>query len=102
MTTSRPLRLLRNLAWGLAAMMVVAVGAIWMQGRAGAPVEARPYAAPFTLLNQDGEPVTERDFLGKPSAWFYGFTHCPDVCPTALAEMSMMLSELGPDAGACR
>lgn len=49
-------------------------------------------------MNQDGAPVTQADFLGKPSAWFYGFTHCPDVCPTALAEMSAILEALGPDA----
>lgn len=56
------------------------------------------YAKPFSLVNQDGAPVTQADFLGKPSAWFYGFTHCPDVCPTALAEMSAILEALGPDA----
>lgn len=56
------------------------------------------YAKPFSLVNQDGAPVTQADFLGTPSAWFYGFTHCPDVCPTALAEMSAILEALGPDA----
>jgi protein SCO1/2 len=56
------------------------------------------YAKPFSLVNQDGVAVTEADFLGKPSAWFYGFTHCPDVCPTTLAEMSAVLEALGSDA----
>ncbi|WP_245895287.1 SCO family protein [Devosia submarina] len=56
------------------------------------------YAKPFQLVDQDGTPVTQANFLGKPSAWFYGFTHCPDVCPTALAEMSGILEALGADA----
>lgn len=53
---------------------------------------------PFQLVNEDGKAVTEADFAGKPGAWFYGFTNCPDVCPTALAEMAGLLSQLGPDA----
>jgi len=57
-----------------------------------------PLAAPFKLVNQDGQPVTERAFEGKAAAWFYGFTNCPDVCPTALAEMATLLKELGPEA----
>lgn len=56
------------------------------------------YAKPFSMVDQTGAAVTEATFLGKPSAWFYGFTHCPDVCPTALAEMSAVLEALGPDA----
>lgn len=56
------------------------------------------YSTPFTLTNHDGAEVTQSDFLGKPSAWFYGFTQCPDVCPTTLAEMSQLLDALGPDA----
>lgn len=54
--------------------------------------------APFRLVNEDGQTVTEADFAGKPSAWFYGFINCPDVCPTALAEMASLLNQLGLDA----
>ncbi len=53
---------------------------------------------PFQLVNEDGKAVTEADFAGKPGAWFYGFTQCPDVCPTALAEMAALLTQLGPEA----
>lgn len=53
---------------------------------------------PFQLVNEDGKAVTEADFAGKPGAWFYGFTNCPDVCPTALAEIAALLGQLGPDA----
>lgn len=54
--------------------------------------------APFQLVNEDGKAVTEADFTGKPGVWFYGFTNCPDVCPTALAEIAGLLGQLGPDA----
>ncbi|MGW5958352.1 SCO family protein [Methylorubrum thiocyanatum] len=53
---------------------------------------------PFTLVNQDGATVTERDFAGKPYLMFFGFTHCPDVCPTTLQQISDVLTALGPKA----
>ncbi|MFG1318975.1 SCO family protein [Xanthobacter autotrophicus] len=53
---------------------------------------------PFKLVDQTGAPVTEAALKGKPSLIFFGFTHCPDVCPTALFEMSEILTALGPDA----
>jgi protein SCO1 len=42
--------------------------------------------------------VTERDYLGKPTLVFFGFTFCPDVCPTTLLELSNLLKGLGPAA----
>ena len=53
---------------------------------------------PFSLVDQNGGPVTEATFATKATAWFYGFTHCPDVCPTTLSEMTALLERLGPDA----
>lgn len=53
---------------------------------------------PFSLVDHTGQPVTEEKFLGTPTAYFFGFTHCPDVCPTTLFEMSRWLEELGTDA----
>jgi protein SCO1 len=55
-------------------------------------------SAPFRLVNQEGREVTEADFRGKPTAWFFGFTNCPDVCPTTLMQMTEHLKRLGPDA----
>ncbi|NGM49140.1 SCO family protein [Caulobacter sp. 602-2] len=53
---------------------------------------------PFQLVDQDGKAVTEKDLLGKPTAIFFGFTFCPEVCPTTLTEMTGWLKDLGPDA----
>jgi cytochrome oxidase Cu insertion factor (SCO1/SenC/PrrC family) len=54
---------------------------------------------PFTLVNHKGETVTDKTYLGKPMLLFFGFTFCPDVCPTELQVMAAALKELG-DAGA--
>ena len=52
----------------------------------------------FRLTTQHGTAFTDRDIDGAPSAIFFGFTNCPDVCPTALFEMSEILRTLGPEA----
>jgi protein SCO1/2 len=46
----------------------------------------------------NGRPVTDKTLLGKPTAIFFGFTYCPEVCPTTMAEMTAWLKALGPDA----
>ncbi|KXF78945.1 hypothetical protein ATN84_04095 [Paramesorhizobium deserti] len=53
--------------------------------------------APFNLVDQDGRPITEKAFEGHPSALFFGFTHCPDVCPTTLYELAGWLNQLGDE-----
>jgi protein SCO1/2 len=53
---------------------------------------------PFNLVDQNGRVVSDQDFNGKPFIVFFGFTNCPDICPTTLFEMSEVLKRLGPDA----
>ena len=53
---------------------------------------------PFTLRGAGGRLVTEKDLSGRPFAIFFGYTHCPDVCPTTLAEIDAARDEIGPDA----
>ncbi len=53
---------------------------------------------PFTLTNHRGEVVTEKDFLGKHTLIFFGFTHCPDICPTTMNEIAFALDQLGDRA----
>ncbi|MEP7173184.1 MAG: SCO family protein [Aestuariivirga sp.] len=55
---------------------------------------------PFTLTDQNGRKVTEKDFLGKYMLVFFGYTYCPDVCPTELQVMSAALDSLGAKADA--
>lgn len=54
---------------------------------------------PFTLVATNGEAVTDQTYRGKWVLIYFGYTFCPDVCPTALSNMSAALEKLGPDAG---
>lgn len=56
------------------------------------------YARDFALTDHNGKPRTLADFKGKAVLVFFGFTHCPDVCPTTLAEMANVMQQLGPQA----
>jgi protein SCO1/2 len=56
----------------------------------------------FELIDQNKEPVTEKALLGSPSIVFFGYTHCPDVCPTTLADWKRAKTELGEKAARVR
>ena len=63
------------------------------------PQYARPaIGGPYTLTNHRGETVTDQGFRGKVQLVFFGFTHCPDVCPTALSLLTDLLEQLGSSA----
>ena len=53
---------------------------------------------PFTLIDHTGRQVTERDYLGNFTLIFFGYTFCPDVCPTELGDIALALDELGTDS----
>lgn len=55
-----------------------------------------PFGVPFELVAQNGQPITEQAFRGKPTALFFGFTHCPEVCPTTLFELDGWLKQVDP------
>ena len=55
------------------------------------------YARGFALADQNGKPRTLQDFAGKVVVVFFGFTQCPDVCPTSMAELAEVKKLLGPD-----
>lgn len=56
-----------------------------------------PFGVPFQLVAQNGQPITEKAFQDKPTALFFGFTHCPEVCPTTLFELNGWLHKVDPD-----
>jgi protein SCO1 len=78
---------------GLAALAL----ALFLTFRPGGGQEARSavVGGSFALVSHEGKTVTERDFLGSPFLVFFGFTHCPDVCPTKLFEISEVLRATG-------
>lgn len=55
-----------------------------------------PVGGPFALLDQDGRPRTDADFRGRLMLVYFGFTYCPDVCPTDLQAIGLALDQLGP------
>jgi protein SCO1/2 len=62
------------------------------------PAASSAIGGPFNLVDTAGRPVTDRDFRGKPTVIYFGFTYCPEVCPTTLAAMTSWIKALGPDA----
>jgi len=86
----------------VAAFLIGALGsAALVLGGQGPMVETTGKAligGRFTLVDQTGRTVTDQDFRGRYMLVFFGFTHCPDVCPAELQVMSASLDELGPKA----
>ena len=62
-------------------------------------VTGAKFGRDFALTDHDGRPRILADFRGKVVALFFGFTRCPDVCPTTLAELAAVMNQLGADAG---
>ncbi|MFD0915975.1 SCO family protein [Pseudahrensia aquimaris] len=63
----------------------------------GARLAGVQIGGPFEAVRTDGQTVTQEDLKGRPHVIFFGFTHCPDVCPTTLYEAGRWLKDLGPD-----
>ena len=97
--TVRTGRLLLALGAFVAGLMLFSAVIFIVTGRGPAPI-AMPSAVggPFKLVDQNSNPITDQDLKGHPFLVFFGFTHCPDVCPTTLFEVSEILRALGPDA----
>lgn len=64
----------------------------------GSDITGTQLGKKLALVDHNGKPRTLQDFAGKAVVVFFGFTQCPDVCPTSLAELSQVMKQLGPDA----
>ena len=102
------MRMLRWIAYGLVAVVLVAWGLIWVQqgglGRldpasVGMSVPGGvSVGGPFSLVDSAGKPVTDASFRGRFMLVYFGYTFCPDVCPTELQMVANALALLGKDA----
>lgn len=90
----RPLIVIAAFAVSLGIGLILVLSLL---GGLRSPNSPSAIGGPFALVDQNGKTVTERDLVGKPTLIFFGFTHCPDVCPTTLFEMSELLRVLGKD-----
>ncbi|MFN4284276.1 MAG: SCO family protein [Alphaproteobacteria bacterium] len=116
MTNPSPAPKKRLVLVGLAALLaalIVAAAVLWLQPRPVATVSevggvSKPglvrlppgteLGGPFSLVDHDGRAVTDASYAGKFMLIFFGFTHCPDVCPTELSVMATAMDDLGADA----
>ncbi len=88
---SRPLLFVAvAMALGFAAFVALAFRGLGEQGVAA-------IGGPFMMTAQDGRTVTNADFAGRPYLVFFGYTHCPDFCPTTLTQISAVFKEMGAD-----
>jgi protein SCO1/2 len=84
--------------WG--AVLALACVLVWLtleMTRSKQDLAEAPFGVPFQLVAQNGQPITEKAFQEKPTALFFGFTHCPEVCPTTLFELNSWMHKVDPD-----
>lgn len=89
---------IRALLWVLVG--IAAIGGIYVAFNPQAPdqnsdLPMQELGGPFTLTGSDGKPFNSSRLAGKPAAIFFGFTNCPDVCPTTLARLAKLRKQLG-------
>jgi protein SCO1/2 len=96
---ARTTRLLLVLAAFLAGLVLCFAIVLLVSDRGGPPIAApSAVGGPFRLTDQNGKTITDQDLKGRPFLVFFGFTRCPEICPTALFDISEILNRLGPDA----
>lgn len=95
---------IRILLWVLVAVALAGFGLLLLREPAEEPkgnaIPALTLGGPFTLTGADGKPFGSQSLAGKPYVIFFGFTHCPDVCPTTLARLVKLRQQLGGAADA--
>src|ERR1700709_2158873 len=93
--TTRPLVIVAAFAGSLVVGLLLM---LWAVGGLRSVTAPAAIGGPFQLTDQAGQVVTEKSLQGRPTLIFFGFTHCPDVCPTSLFEISEVLKAMGKDA----
>jgi protein SCO1/2 len=96
------LRILRIVAWSAVVVLALALGGVYALGRFPGNSPPGSGHGDYKLETANGRPFTEASLDGAPSLLFFGYTHCPDVCPTTMADMALWFHELGPEGKALR
>jgi protein SCO1/2 len=102
--TLRTARILVAAGAFVAGLVLFSAVLLLVMGRGDGPglPQAAAIGGPFRLTDQNGRTVTEQDLKGRPFLVFFGYTNCPDFCPTTMFEISEVLKALGPDADRTR
>jgi len=79
-------------------VLVVTAGLLLFPSQRQQSAGKVPIGGPFKLTSHEGKPFTEENLKGKPFVVFFGFTHCPEVCPTTLYDLTQDMAALGKDA----
>lgn len=88
----------RRIAWILVVVAALAATVLFVVQRDNLGPGGSFGGGTYALVDQRGDAVDQTMFAGHPSMLFFGYTHCPDVCPTTMAEMANWFESLGPDA----
>ena len=97
-TASPGLARFRMILWGLVVVAALGATALFIFAPPRDPTGVGLGGGTYSLLDGKGQPVDQTMFAGHPSLLFFGYTHCPDVCPTTMAEMATWFETLGPAA----
>ena len=92
-----PKRRRRVIPWAAAAVLIAGVLVINFLDPAPEPPSGPAVGGPFTLIDTTGAVVTDADFRGRLMLVYFGYTYCPDLCPTALTAMAQAIDMLGAD-----
>ncbi|QLF70820.1 SCO family protein [Peteryoungia desertarenae] len=92
------MRSVRIALWSAVVVMAGVLGWLTLTvTQQGQQASEAPFGVPFQLVDQNGQPITEQALRGKPTALFFGFTHCPEVCPTTLYELDGWMKTVDPE-----
>ena len=86
----------RIILWSTIAILVAIVGYLSFDWQVNKGSDEAAFGGSFTLTDQNGNAITETAFQEKPTALFFGFTHCPEICPTTLYELDAWMEEADP------
>ena len=93
----------RLIVWAIVAVTLAAIAVLMLMSPQASPPQQRTVArtdfgGPITLVGADGKPFGTAQLVGKPYVLFFGFTHCPDTCPTTLARLVKLRRDAGGDS----
>lgn len=95
--SSRASRHLPFVVFAFALGLAGLTGILYVSMRGRGDVSSPALGSSYSMIGRDGRVVTSSELSGRPYLVFFGYTHCPDYCPTTLLDISAVFKELGPD-----